>query len=71
MTNNHSSSNGEAAMATHPGGPQLHLVGSSNTFHPRTTKTQQSLPRWAVYGLIAFYCAAAWSFAFWIVSALL
>jgi hypothetical protein len=28
------------------------------------------LPRWAVYTLVAFYCVAVWSLAFWVISAL-
>jgi len=30
----------------------------------------QKLPKWAVYLLVAFYCAAVWSLAFWIISVL-
>jgi len=29
-----------------------------------------ALPRWAVYTLVAFYCVAVWSLAFWVISAL-
>lgn len=29
-----------------------------------------ALPRWAVYLLVAFYCVAVWSLAFWVISAL-
>lgn len=56
-------------MAHHPGTPRLRLVGSSDPFDVHAIETDPVLPRWAVYGLITFYCAAAWSLAFWIVSA--
>lgn len=70
MTNNAPSTNGDA-LAPHPGSPELRMVGSANPYRVQSGHEDRPLPRWIVYGLIAFYCAAAWSLAFWIVSKLL
>ncbi|MCI4643740.1 MAG: hypothetical protein MRY64_03040 [Hyphomonadaceae bacterium] len=68
----HSNSNGTEAIARHAGAQSLRLVGTSKIYDSAASaNARQSLPRWAVYGLIAFYCVAAWSLAFWAVSALL
>ncbi len=51
----------------------LRLVGDRDPAldEPDTTGARRpALPRWAVYTLVAFYCVAVWSLAFWVISAL-
>lgn len=54
-------------------GPALRIVSDRDeSGHGSEAGGQKdtALPRWAVFLLVIFYCAAVWALAFWIISAL-